>query len=174
MKKFKSASFVDYKGDIHTVTVCLVCFDAMGPRMYSLGWSCSNPQDTHDKDTAEDIAFDRAALKWKKASDDIITLDIESCNNIIQVSRPGFVLENFDEFTDMILNMYLKYLIKHPAIMIKGYNHEARKYREKANAFNTLSKMSKEEIDNMKSLASASSEEIEANKKLYKYYEQIK
>lgn len=167
---FLSENFVDYQGNSHTVTVCMLNIY----NIFSLGWSCSNPKDTYDENAAKVIAQERAYPKWKKLSSDICDIDFEKSNNIIQVSRPGFALENFEEFSKDILSTYLKYLIKHPAVMIKGYNHEAGKYKEKIKAYDTLSKMTPEEIKNMKSLATTSPEEIEANKKLYKYYEQIK
>lgn len=174
MKKFKSGSFVDFNGVKRNITVCIKNDNIMSG--YTLGWSCQNPKDTtDDRALAEKISEARATVKYNQEDLDngISPADaiIKDPDNWVDADHIGFLKDNEDKFTDFILDIYLDYLIKNPGIMLGGYNLKKKKFFEKKEAEETLSKMSQEDINLMTTLANSTPASIAEAKRLYKYYD---
>ena len=131
-KFFTASSFTDYKGEQHTVTVCITddditMFKDVPERMvgyygygYHLGWSCRNAKDSQNDDLAKTIAYNRAIGSLKK----------EPHFNICGTYN-GLFKAKFNELAPAIALSYITYLIENPSIMIKGYKHSMKKFLEK-------------------------------------------
>ena len=125
-KFFTTSSFTDYKGEEHTVTVCVTNdpsdYFAFKPfkGYYYLGWSCRNSIDKQNDDLAKTIAYNRAVGSTKNPPH----LDISA-------SSRGLFTAKFNELAPAIALSYITYLIENPSIMIKGYKHSMKKFLEK-------------------------------------------
>lgn len=130
-KFFTASSFTDYKGEQHTVTVCITDDDiTMSKNMpeqmvgygycYRLGWSCRNAKDSQNDDLAKTIAYNRAVGSLKKGP----YFNICATYN-------GLFKAKFNELAPSIALSYITYLIENPSIMIKGYKHSMKKFLEK-------------------------------------------
>lgn len=130
-KFFTASSFTDYKGEQHTVTVCITDDDITMSKdvpehmvgygyCYHLGWSCRNAKDSQNDDLAKTIAYNRAIGSLKKGP----YFNICATYN-------GLFKAKFNELAPSIALSYITYLIENPSIMIKGYKHSMKKFLEK-------------------------------------------
>ena len=130
-KFFTASSFTDYKGEQHTVTVCVTDDDITMSKdipehmvsygyCYRLGWSCRNAKDSQNDDLAKTIAYNRAVGSLKKGP----YFNICATYN-------GLFKAKFNELAPSIALSYITYLIENPSIMIKGYKHSMKKFLEK-------------------------------------------
>lgn len=128
-KFFTSSLFTDYKGEQHTVTVCvtddeLKCDESVTwvKYGYHLGWSCRNAKDSQNDDIAKTIAYNRAVGSKRRNSEFNICCTYD-----------GLFRAKFNELAPSIALSYITYLIENPSIMIKGYKHSMKKFLEKEN-----------------------------------------
>ena len=125
-KFFTTSFFTDYKGEEHTVTVCVTNdpseFYTFKPLYghYYLGWSCRNSKDKQDDNLAKTIAYNRAVGNIKTPP-----------HLTISASFRGLFTAKFNELAPAIALSYITYLIENPSIMIKGYKHSMKKFLEK-------------------------------------------